>query len=72
MSNEEMAGFLYTGVEDWVINLLAPTIERRLDASGAGTLTWCPLWWQHPEANARLEALWRAWEVCRDQLLRMV
>ena len=64
--DEKVPEFVYRGVEDWVLNLLAPTIERRLDAAGAGTLTWCPQWWQHPEAIARLEALWRAWEVCRD------
>lgn len=62
----ELPEFVYSCVEDWVLNLLAPTIERRLDAAGAGTLTWCPEWWRHAEAIARLEALWRAWEVCRD------
>jgi hypothetical protein len=63
---DKLPDFVYSCVEDWFINLLAPTIERRLDAAGAGTLTWCPQWWQHAEAIARLEALWRAWEVCRD------
>jgi hypothetical protein len=24
-----------------------------------------PVWWGHPEAVARLTALWRAWEVLR-------
>ncbi|MFD8560587.1 DUF4913 domain-containing protein [Streptosporangium canum] len=23
---------------------------------------WCPRWWKHPEAIARLHALWMAWE----------
>lgn len=66
MNRKEAPSFFYRSVEDWYVNLLAPTIERRLDASGTGTLTWCPQWWQHPEAIARLEALWRAWEICRD------
>ncbi|SOD72924.1 uncharacterized protein DUF4913 [Jatrophihabitans sp. GAS493] len=66
MSSEDLPEFLYRNVEDWFVNLLAPTIERRLDAAGTGTLTWCPNWWEHAEAIARLEALWRAWEVCRD------
>ena len=26
-----------------------------------GELTWCPLWWEHPEAVFRFEALRRAW-----------
>lgn len=46
----ELAEFVHTCVEDWFINVLAPTIERRLDASGAATLTWCPQsrwFWQH-------------------------
>jgi hypothetical protein len=58
--------FFFDRRQDWYTRWLAPTIERRLDASGAGTLTWCPQWWTHPEVIARLEALWRAWEVCRD------
>ena len=27
---------------------------------------WCPQWWRHAEAVARLEALWRAWEHLRQ------
>jgi hypothetical protein len=59
--------FLYRSLFDWYTAWLAKTIERRLDATGTGTLTWCPRWWAHPEVNARLEALWRAWEVARHQ-----
>lgn len=59
--------FLYRSLPDWYTQWLAKTIERRLDATGTGTLTWCPHWWAHPEVNARLEALWRAWEVARHQ-----
>lgn len=64
--DKELPEFFYSSVEDWFINLFAKMIERRLDAAGAGTLTWCPQWWKHDEAIARLEGLWRAWEVCRD------
>lgn len=28
--------------------------------------TWCPRWWDHPEAVARLEAMWRAFEALRQ------
>jgi hypothetical protein len=28
-------------------------------------MTWCPEWWQHPEATYRLESLWRSWEHLR-------
>lgn len=31
-----------------------------------GEWRWCALWWEHPEAIARLEALWQAFEVLRD------
>jgi hypothetical protein len=30
-----------------------------------GPLVWCASWWAHPEAVARLTALWRAWEALR-------
>ncbi|WP_370460793.1 DUF4913 domain-containing protein [Pseudarthrobacter sp. GA104] len=30
-----------------------------------GDVTWCPRWWNRPEAISRLEALWRAWEHLR-------
>lgn len=56
-SKDELPEFVYSFVEDWFINLFAPTIERPLDASGAGTPTWCPEWWQHLESIAPLEAL---------------
>jgi hypothetical protein len=66
-AGSERKPFLYRSLFDWYTAWLAKTIERRLDASGTGTLTWCPRWWAHPEVHARLEALWRAWEVARHQ-----
>lgn len=27
---------------------------------------WCPKWWEHPEAIARLEVMWRALEALRQ------
>ncbi len=50
----------YSGVEAWVTEHLLPTYLRQ-----SGPRTWCPQWWQHPEAVERLEALWRAWESLR-------
>ena len=32
---------------------------------GGQAVTWCPEWWRHAEAIARLDALWRAWEHLR-------
>jgi hypothetical protein len=41
----------------WVHDTITSMIARPL----RGELTWCPLWWEHPEAVFRLEALRRAW-----------
>ena len=35
------------------------------DARNPVGLTWCPQWWMHAEAIARLMALWEAWEALR-------
>jgi len=50
---------LLTFVRDY----LAPMYRRNLSGPG---VTWCPEWWNHAEAIARLEALWRAWEFLRQ------
>lgn len=49
---------LMTFVRDY----LAPMYRRALSGPA---VTWCPQWWNHAEAIARLEALWRAWEFLR-------
>lgn len=49
---------LMTFVKDY----LSPMYRRALTGSAT---TWCPEWWKHSEAIARLEALWRAWEFLR-------
>lgn len=41
----------------WVHGTVTSMIARPL----RGELTWCPLWWEHPEAVFRFEALRRAW-----------
>lgn len=41
----------------WVHHHVTSVIARPL----RGELHWCPLWWEHPEAVFRLEALRRAW-----------
>lgn len=45
-------------VEDYL------AVIYRRDITMAGT-RWCPEWWKHGEAIARLEAMWRAWELLR-------
>lgn len=51
----------YPDAETWMIGWLAPTIHRPMKAG----VCWCPQWWRHPEALARLDSLWRAWEASR-------
>ncbi|PGH49684.1 DUF4913 domain-containing protein [Streptomyces sp. Ru87] len=43
---------------NWVRNLLLPVYGREITASRP----WCPQWHEHPEAVARLHALWLAWQ----------
>ncbi|WP_223836023.1 DUF4913 domain-containing protein [Streptomyces venezuelae] len=58
----EAAEFYFADVFAFVTDYLAVMIRRPLDGTSA---TWCPHWWEHPEAGARLSALWLAWEHLR-------
>ncbi|MEV7562287.1 DUF4913 domain-containing protein [Streptomyces sp. NPDC089795] len=58
----ELAEFYFADVFIFVTDYLAAMIRRPLDGTSA---TWCPSWWEHPEAGARLSALWLAWEHLR-------
>ena len=42
---------------EWVHDTVAAIIARPL----RGEFAWCPLWWEHPEAVFRFEALHGAW-----------
>jgi len=59
----EPAGPVYDSVEAFVVDHLAPLIQRKLE----GPVTWCPAWREHPEADDRLTALWEAWETLHVQ-----
>jgi Domain of unknown function (DUF4913) len=48
---------------EWVQEWLFPVYRRSVRGHER---TWCPQWWKHAEAVARLEALWRAWEHLRQ------
>ncbi|GAA3883727.1 DUF4913 domain-containing protein [Streptomyces sedi] len=41
----------------WVDDILLPTYGREISTQAP----WCPWWPQHPEAVARLHALWLSW-----------
>jgi hypothetical protein len=46
----------------WVSDLLLPVYGREVTSSQP----WCPRWWEHLEAVARLHALWLAWQELTD------
>jgi len=52
----------YPNYAEFVKHHLIPMYRRPLGGQG---VTWCAEWWRHPEAIARLDALWRAWEHLR-------
>lgn len=54
----------FPNVEAWLVEWLLPMWTRD---TGGNTVTWCPQWWRHPEAVARLTALWLAWEHLRQE-----
>jgi hypothetical protein len=53
----------YLTVEEWVGEWLFPVYRRSVLGHDR---VWCPQWWRHAEAVARLESLWRAWEHLRQ------
>lgn len=59
---QEAELLFFTSLVEFVTEYLAPLIRRRLNRSVA---CWCSSWWQHPEAVARLNSLWRAFEYLR-------
>lgn len=56
-ADEESAELDLDDLITWVHDTVTAMIARPL----RGELIWCPLWWEHPEAVFRLEALRRAW-----------
>jgi hypothetical protein len=46
----------------WIDDLLIPCYLRE----PTPTEPWCPTWWEHEEALARLHALWMAWQELTD------
>ena len=44
-------------VEDWVVNIMQDTLERR----ATNTRRWCPQWYKHPEVLTRFRILYEAY-----------
>ena len=56
-------GLYYLTLEEWAHEWLFPVYRRSVLGHDR---VWCPQWWRHAEAVARLESLWRAWEHLRQ------
>lgn len=56
---------IYSTVEKFVASYVIELYRREVHSFGETQVRWCPQWWEHGEAVARLEALWRAWEQLR-------
>lgn len=61
---EPKAENYYPTVVEFVTYFLVRVYARPIMAQRTD-FRWCPRWWEHAEAIARLEALWKAWEVLR-------
>ncbi|WP_406290212.1 DUF4913 domain-containing protein [Embleya sp. NBC_00896] len=60
--DDAMPDLVFGSVDEFVTDYLAQVIRRRINRA---TAIWCPEWWQHPEAIARIASLWRAFEFLR-------
>lgn len=58
----EHAALYYDSLPEFVEDFVAPVYARSFEGRER---TWCPAWWNHTEAVARLDAIWRAWEQLR-------
>lgn len=54
---------IYDSVEEWVAGYYLPTFVRPV----GGEIRWCSEWGSHAEAVVRFEAMWRSWEVLRQE-----
>jgi len=56
----------FQSLEEFVTDYVLENWERK-NTSDDGDLRWCALWWEHPEAIARLEHVWEAFEAARRE-----
>ncbi|MFC8043052.1 DUF4913 domain-containing protein [Nocardia sp. NPDC057353] len=57
---QQQQPMVYATVVEFVENYLSVVYQRQV--TDLGDTVWCPEWYKHAEAAARLDALWRAWE----------
>ncbi|WP_216915263.1 DUF4913 domain-containing protein [Nocardia noduli] len=64
---DPVAKLKYRNLELFVAEFLAPLYRREVIREGSeNKIRWCPMWWDHGEAVARLSALWRSFERMRQ------
>lgn len=56
----------FQSLEEFVTDYVLENWERK-NSSDDGDLRWCAKWWEHPEAIARLEHVWEAFEAARRE-----
>ncbi|WP_438297932.1 DUF4913 domain-containing protein [Streptomyces sp. HUAS TT7] len=61
LSNPEFAREL-AALDVWVRTVLVPTYLDEVSSAAP----WCPTWWEHDGAYARLHACWLAWQALTD------
>jgi hypothetical protein len=66
VAHEQVIENHYPSVNEFVTYFLSAVYARPVSAQHT-SFRWCSQWWDHPEAVARLEALWAAWEGARLQ-----
>ncbi|WP_433656053.1 DUF4913 domain-containing protein [Nocardia sp. CA-128927] len=60
MTEQQQQPMIYANVVEFVENYLSLVYRRQV--TDLSDTVWCPEWFQHAEAVARLDAMWRAWE----------
>lgn len=58
----------YSSSDEFLRDFLAPTYRRKISgerSNGDDAFRWAAEWWRHPEAQVRIEALWRSFEALR-------
>lgn len=56
----------FQSLEEFVTDYVLENWERK-NTSDDGDMRWCARWWEHPEAIARLEHVWEAFEAARRE-----
>jgi hypothetical protein len=64
-AKEDAPRLFYGSVDEFVRERLIHMYKRKVGPQNDGHYRWAADWWNYPEALARLEALWRAWEHLR-------